>query len=90
MIAEVRRVARELEIAQGRAARLTQHLCVLTTMREGDRVRARFEFGGHKLEKTGVVRVMSDTSFFLELSSGALLMVEGAEFIEILSSSSTE
>ena len=59
-------------------------------MQEGDCVRARFEFGGRVQEHVGVVRVMSESSFFLELSTGSLMLVEGAEYIEILPSTNSE
>ena len=90
MILEVQRVAQELKNLQSRASHLAHHLYVLSCMQEGDRVRARFEFGGRIQEHVGVVRVMSESSFFLEIASGSLMLVEGAEYIEILASASLE
>ena len=86
MWTEANRIAQRLKDAQGEVARLTQHLCVLITMKEGDHIRAKFNFGGRLIEQVGVVRVMSDASFFLELSTGALLLVEEAVYLEILTS----
>ena len=43
--------------------------------------------GGRTVDHVGVVRVMTDVSFFLELMTGSLLLVEDTLFLEILQSS---
>ena len=88
MSIQTSRVAEELMSLQERAAQLTQTLCVLAVMKEGDRIRAKFVMGGRTVDQVGVVRVRSDVAFFLELSSGALLLVEDVESLELISASS--
>lgn len=86
MFSQATRVAEKLRRAQEQVAQLTQHMLVLMSLREGDQVRAEFEFGGRVLTRVGVVRVLTNSSFFLELETGALLMVDEALQLEILSS----
>ena len=87
MLGHALRVAQELEVIQSRVSQLTRHLYVLISLKEGDRVRAVFERGGRTVDHVGVVRVMTDVSFFLELMTGSLLLVEDTLFLEILQSS---
>ena len=79
-------VAEELRVLQDQSSRLARHLCLLMRVREGDQVRVEWTFGGQVTVQVGVVRVMSDFTFFLELSSGALLLVEDVQHLEILRS----
>ena len=83
-------IAEELKLLQDTVALKTQQLCSLMQLREGDQVRVCWNFGGRLVTKVGVVRVMSDFTFFLELSSGALLLVEDVKHLEIIYTPDTE
>ena len=86
MFVEVVRLAAELEIVQGKASKLVHQMNVLIRMMEGDYVRVVWDYGGRRTTQVGFVRVMSEVSFFLEVSTGALLLVENVESLEILRS----
>ena len=78
-------MAFELQTIQEKAAFIAQQIRVLLAMREGDRVRVRFERSGQVMEQVGKVRVLTDVSFFLELGTGSLLLIEDTLSLEILS-----
>ena len=77
-------IAEELRIVQDRATQSTQQLYLLMRVKEGDQVRVRWESGGRTVEHVGFVRVLSDFTFFLELSTGALLFVGDLKYLEIM------
>ena len=85
MFDQALRISRQLRDMQRSVAQLTQQLFVLMSMREGAKIHAKFEFGGRVVDHVGVVRVLTDASFFLELNTGSLLMVEELISVEILS-----
>ena len=90
MLDQVTLIAEELEVVQCRASRLAHQLNVLMKMREGDQVRVRWELGNRMVTQVGVVRVLSGSSFFLELNTGSLLMIERVESLEILQTTSVD
>ena len=61
-----------------------QQLSAVVQMKEGDLIRAKFLRGGSMVDHVGVVRLISEKSFFLELRSGSLVLVEDASFLEII------
>ena len=87
MLDQAMRIAQKLEEAQGQVSQFTRQLIIMMSVKEGDRIRVQFEFGGQVLDQVGVVRVVTTSSFFLELEGGALLMVEDVISMEILASS---
>lgn len=83
-------IAEELRVLQEKVSLLTQQLCLLLRVREGDRVRVQWVFGGRSVTKVGVVRVLTEFTFFLELATGALLLVEDVKHLEIMQSMSED
>ena len=63
MYGQAVRIAEELRVLQDRAALLSQQLCLLMKVREGDQVCVEWDFGGRVTKQIGIVRVMSDFTF---------------------------
>ena len=90
MNVQVTRLMEELRHAQGRVNQLMQQLSAVVMMKEGDLIRAKINLGGSLVDHVGVVRLISESSFFLELRSGSLLLVEDVSSLEIMHAASEQ